>query len=155
LVQRGKAEFQRRRFIPLEGFDMSSTAHVRHLGIVFEVDLDAIREAITLYELREDATIGQFAEAVGISRMTMWRLLGGHRIGLRTLGRVLRALELDPDAIVRRSDPSKIRGGLSISELIDGPDTNDVTHDQVKQSSKMADYFFWSDTSSEILDRRG
>jgi transcriptional regulator with XRE-family HTH domain len=147
----GKSRISTAAFVPLEGFDMSSTSHVRHLGIVFELDLDAIREAITLYELREDATIGQFAEAVGISRMTMWRLLGGHRVSLLTLGRVLRALELDPDAIVRRSDPSKIRGGPSTSELIDGPDTNEVRDDQVKQSRKMADYFFWSDTSSEIL----
>jgi hypothetical protein len=144
VAQRRKAEFQRRRFVPLEGFDMSSTSHVRHLGLVFELDLDAIREAITLYELREDATMGQFAEAVGISRMTMWRLLGGHRIGLLTLGRVLRALELDPDAIVKRSYPPTSRGAHTLSWLMPDLDTDASDVFYAKSKPTLDDYFPWS-----------
>src|SRR5260370_26994629 len=79
---------------------MSSTVHVRYHGILFELDLDAIGEAITLRELTDGVTLGQFAETAGLSRMAIWRLLGGQRVSLLTLRRVLRALDLDPEVIL-------------------------------------------------------
>src|SRR5207253_2260901 len=91
-----KPNFNGGVFAPLEEFDMAATTHVRYHGVVFELDLDVVREAITRHELSEGVTLGQFAEGAGVSRMAIWRLLAGHRVSLPTLARVLRALALNP-----------------------------------------------------------
>ena len=106
---------------------MAATTHVRYHGVVFELDLDVVREAITRHELSEGVTLGQFAEGAGVSRMAIWRLLAGHRVSLPTLARVLRALALNPDVIVRKSDTARSQGDITLSGLmpIAHPETND------------------------------
>ena len=74
---------------------------VSYHGIAFTLDLKAIREALTRRELADGRTLAQVADAAGVSRMSLWRLLAGQRVALMTLHRVLTALELDPKAILR------------------------------------------------------
>ena len=85
---------------------MSSIVRVRYHGVVFELDLDVIREAITRRELTDGVTLGQVAERAGVSRMAIWRLLDRQRVSLLTLRRILTALELNPGNILRTPGPS-------------------------------------------------
>jgi transcriptional regulator with XRE-family HTH domain len=79
----------------------TSTIRVRYHSVAFEVDLDAIREALARRELTDGVTLAQVADRAGVSRMSLWRLLDGQRVSLRTLHRVLTVLELDPSQVLR------------------------------------------------------
>ena len=70
-------------------------------GVNFELDLSAIREAITRRELEDGLTLGRVAAGAGISRMSLWRILGGQQPSLATLGRLLKYLALDRSAVLK------------------------------------------------------
>jgi len=77
---------------------------VQYHGVRFDLDVDAIKVAIVRAELAGGRTLAQVADAAGISRMSLWRLLDGQRVSLPTLHRVFTVLEeLDPSQVLRNS----------------------------------------------------
>lgn len=80
------------------------TAPVRYNRLHFAIDLEAIREAITRRQLRDGLTLRELSQELRISRMTLWRLMGGRRIEATTLGRIIAGLDLDDGSVVRRVD---------------------------------------------------
>lgn len=92
-----------------EGWDRidgeeAKLARVRYNRVRFVVDLVAIREAITRRQLREALTLAELSQEMRISRMTLWRLTVGRPVEAGTLGRIIRALDLDERLVVKRID---------------------------------------------------
>ena len=79
-----------------------TAASVRYNRLRFAIDLEVIREAITRRQLRDGLTLRELSQQMRISRMTLWRLMGGRRVEATTLGRIIVGLDLDDRLVVRR-----------------------------------------------------
>jgi predicted DNA-binding transcriptional regulator AlpA len=80
---------------------MSEVVLITLQGVRFQLSLGVIREALVLRSVEEAMTLGEVAQVIGLSRMTLWRLLSGQSVSPQIVGRVLRFLDLDAKEVLR------------------------------------------------------